>query len=144
MREFSGDELLRLPVRLHGIDVGRPRDLLLDPEATRAVGLEILCRDDVHRFLPLPAAAVRDDEIRILSPLVLQDELDFYRSRALALSALRERPVVRKRHAVGTLRDVVVAADGELLGLVVEVDGGLGRIPLEASLEFVAASRPAA
>jgi hypothetical protein len=30
MRERTGDELLALPVRLHGIQVGRTADLLLD------------------------------------------------------------------------------------------------------------------
>ena len=97
MRERTGDELLALPVRLHGIQLGRPVDLLLDRDAQRIVGLDVLCGDEVHRFLPLPTAAVGRGEIRILSPLVLleQRELDFYRSRTLALSRLRDRVVER-------------------------------------------------
>ena len=90
----SGAELLALPVRLHGIQLGRPVDLLLDRDTLRAVGLDVLCGDEVHRFLPLPTASVSDDEIAILSPLVLleEDELHFYRSKTFALSALRGRP----------------------------------------------------
>jgi len=97
MEERTGDELLRLPVRLHGLQLGRPVDLLLDPDAKRAVGLDLLCGDEVHRFLPLPTAAVGHDEIRILSPFVLleQHELDFYRARTLSLGRLRGRPVER-------------------------------------------------
>ena len=49
----AADELLRLPVRLHGIQLGRPVDVLLDAEAWRVVGLDVLCGDEVHRFLPL-------------------------------------------------------------------------------------------
>ena len=51
MREITGDELLALPVRLHGIQLGRPVDLLLDRDAQRIVGLDVLCGDEVHRFL---------------------------------------------------------------------------------------------
>ena len=94
MRELTGAELLALPVRLHGIQLGRPVDLLLDRDTLRTVGLDVLCGDEVHRFLPLPTASVSDDEIAILSPLVLleEDELHFYRSKTFALSALRGRP----------------------------------------------------
>ena len=74
MKERTGDELLALPVRLHGIQLGRPIDLLLDPDARRAVGLDVFCGDEVHRFLPLPTAAVGRAEIRILSPLVLLEQ----------------------------------------------------------------------
>ena len=104
MGELSGDQLLALPVRLHGIQVGLPTDLLLDREVLRVVGLDVLCGDEVHRFLPLPTAAVRADELAILSPLVLleEDELQFYRSRAFLLSSLRGRAVERKRREAGT------------------------------------------
>jgi hypothetical protein len=98
MRELTGAELLALPVRLHGVQLGRPVDLLLDRNTLRTVGLDVLCGDEVHRFLPLPTASVSDDEIAILSPLVLleQDQLDFYRSKTFALSTLRGRPVEPK------------------------------------------------
>ena len=143
MTETTGDELLALPVRLHGLQVGRPVDLLLDRDAERAVGLDVLCGDEVHRFLPLPTAAVRDDEIRILSPFVLleQRELDFYRSRTLALSRLRGGLVEEKNgRPVGPLRDVVVADDGRVIAAIVDAK----RIPFEAGLRFAPKRRSAA
>jgi hypothetical protein len=146
MRELSGDDLLRLPVRLHGIQLGRPVDLLLDREALRAVGFDVLCGDDVHRFLPLPTAAVDEDGIVIRSPLVMleEDELAFYRSRAFALRSLRGRSVQSNGRDVGTLRDVIVAPDGELLALVIETDGETKRVPFEGALRFAPDSRSAA
>jgi hypothetical protein len=142
MRERTGDELLGLPVRLHGIQLGWPVDLLLDPDARRAVGLDLLCGDEVHRFLPLPTAAVGREEIRILSPFVLleQGELDFYRSRTLALGQLRGRAVERNGRQVGPLQDVIVAEDGELVAAIVENK----RIPFDAALRFAPERRSAA
>jgi len=142
MRERTGGELLALPVRLHGIQVGRPVDLLLDRDAHRIVGLDVLCGDEVHRFLPLPTAAVGREQIRILSPLVLleQRELDFYRSRTLALSRLRDRVVERNGQQLGPLRDVVVAEDGRVVAAIVDHK----RIPFDAGLTFAPKRRSAA
>jgi len=146
MEERTGDELLALPVRLHGIQLGRPADLLFDREVLRAVGLDVLCGDEVHRFLPLPTAAVGAEEIVIRSPLVLleEDELDFYRSRAVALSSLRGRGVERRGRRVGTLRDVVVALDGALTAVVVDADGGTERLRFDGALRFAPEGRSAA
>jgi hypothetical protein len=141
MRERTGGELLALPVRLHGIQLGRPVDVLLDRDVERAVGLDVLCGDQVHRFLPLPTAAVHDEEIRILSPLVLLErELDFYRSRTLPLSRLRGRQVERKGRELGPLQDVIVAEDGQLIAAVVENE----RIPFDPALRFAPERRSAA
>jgi hypothetical protein len=146
MGGLTGDALLSLPLRLHGIQLGHAVDVLLDRETFRAVGLDILCGDDVHRFLPLPTATVSDQEIAILSPLVLleEDELAFYCSRAFALSSLRGRPVESKRSQLGKLRDVVVAGDGELLAVLVGRDGRIERVPFGPSVRFAPASRNAA
>jgi hypothetical protein len=146
MRAFSGDELLALPVRLHRLQLGRPTDLLLDREALRVVGLDVVCGDEVHRFLPLPTAALSEEEISIPSPLVLleEDELDFYRSRALALSSLRGRSVERQGRELGVLRDVVLASGGELVALIVETDGETKRIPFDDTLRFAPQNRTAA
>lgn len=142
MRELTGAELLALPVRLHGIQLGRPVDLLLDRDTLRTVGLDVLCGDEVHRFLPLATASVSDDEIAILSPLVLleEDELHFYRSKTFALSTLRGRSVQRKGRDLGALGDVVVDAAGELVAVVVAGQ----RIPSDGELRFAANHRSAA
>ena len=97
MSERSGVELLGLPVRLHGLQLGQPSDLLLDRETMRAVGIDVVCGDEAHRFLPFATAAISDDAITITSPLVLLevDELAFYRSRSFTLRSLRGRPVAR-------------------------------------------------
>lgn len=143
MTEVSGDELLALPVRLHGIELGRAVDVLLDRDGLRAVGLDVLCGDEVHRFLPLPTAAVEAEALTIHSPLVLleEDELDFYRARAFALGSLRGRPVTRRGKNVGKLRDIVVAPGGELRAVVLE---GGDRVPFDDTLELAPQKRSAA
>jgi uncharacterized protein YrrD len=143
MKELSGETVLTLAVRLHGIELGRPADVLLDRAGLRVVGLDILCGDDVHRFLPLPAAAVGDDSLTIHSPLVLleEDELRFYRARAFALSSLRGKPVLRKQRSLGVLRDVVFALDGELVAVVLESGE---RVPHDTALVLAPERRSAA
>jgi len=141
--EFSGNEALAMPVRLHGIELGRPVDLLLDRDGLRVVGLDVLCGDEVHRFLPLTTAVVADDQLTILSPLVLleEDELDFYRSRAFGLGSLRGRAVTRKGKVVGMLRDVVVAPGGDLVAVLLESGE---RIRFDETLGFAPQRRSAA
>ncbi len=143
MAEFSGDELLGLPVRLHGVQLGRPVDLLFDRVGLRAVGLDVRCGDEVHRFLPLPTAAISGRALTIHSPLVLleEDELDFYRSRALALSALRGRAVTRARREVGLLRDVVLEPGGRVIAVLLE--SGV-RVPFDERVQFAPRRRSAA
>jgi hypothetical protein len=83
-------ELLALPVRLHGIELGRPVDVLVDAQADRLVGFEIRCGDAQHRFLPFAVADLRAGEIALESALTLIDErdLDYYRSRSRRLADL--------------------------------------------------------
>src|SRR5438067_1369773 len=108
MSERSGAELLGLPVRLRGLQLGQPSDLLLDREGMRAVGFDVVCRDEAHRFLPFPTAGISEEAITITSPLVLleADQLAFYRSRSFTLSSLRGRPMERRGRSVGVLRDI--------------------------------------
>jgi uncharacterized protein YrrD len=143
VNELSGDGVLALPVRLHGIELGRSTDILLDRGTPRVVGFDVLCRDEVHRFLPLPIAAVENEALTIYSPLVLleADELDFYRSRAVTLSSLKGRSVTRRRRDLGTLRDVLFTRSGELTGIV--LSGG-DRIAFDDTLAFAPRSRSAA
>lgn len=146
MTSFCGKDLLELPVRLHGIQLGRPIDLLLDRTQLKVVGLDIRCGDDIHRFLPLPTAALREDEIAIASPLVMleEDELAFYRSRTLALTSLRGRPVQRRRREIGRLDDIVARSDGTVQELVVVAGGAATRVPFDESIRIVVESRSAA
>jgi hypothetical protein len=143
VKELSGDSILSLPLRLHGIELGRPGDLLLDRETLRVVGLDVLCGDEVHRFLPLPTAAIGDDGLTIHSPLVLleEDELSFYRARAFTLTSLRGKPVTRKQRSVGTLRDVVFAPDGKLLAVVLQTGE---HVPYDETLGLAPVRRTAA
>jgi hypothetical protein len=84
----AASELLSLPVRMHGIQLGTPVEALLDARADRLLGFEILCGDGARRFLPFAVARVQADEIALESALTLIDErdLDYYRrnSRPLA------------------------------------------------------------
>ena len=88
MRGRAASELLSLPVRMHGIQLGTPIDALVDPHADRLLGFEVLCGDGARRFLPFAVARVEADEIALDSALTLIDERDiaYYRrnSRRLA------------------------------------------------------------
>jgi hypothetical protein len=103
-RRLAG-ELLRLPVRTHDIRIGRPVDVIVDPLQNRAVGFDVLCRDDEHRFLPWTAAVIDDKSIAVDSPIVMlgKEQLAFYRDRARSLRAL-----------VPVLEHVMVEPDGTL------------------------------
>jgi hypothetical protein len=131
---LSADALLRLPVRLRGIAIGRPVDVILDLGGRRALGLDLLCRDETHRFLPLSAASVGDDEIAVSSALTLlsADELAFYRRQARTLRDMRGARVRRGTRDVGRLQDVLIGSDGEITDVV--VDGGR-RVPLGEAVD---------
>ena len=116
---WTGEELLARPVRLRGIQLGRPVDLVLDAETLRAVGLDVRCGDGELRFLPLAAARVRTEEVELRSALLLLDETNtaFYRRRTRTLRELRGQPAPGAGHAA-TLADVVFAADGTATAVV--------------------------
>jgi len=82
---LTGERLLGLPVRVRGIQLGRPVDLLLDPKRGRVLGFDVLCGDERHRFLPFSTATLADGELLVTSALVLVDEEDasFYRKRTV-------------------------------------------------------------
>lgn len=129
---FSAEQLLRLPVRLAGIHVGHAVDLILDPSQGRALGLDVLCKDELHRFLPLAAADVTDDVIELSSPFALVDDagFEFYRDRTSSLRMLKGRHVARLGNDLGALRDVVVTPAGEIEAFVVETERGVEHVPL--------------
>lgn len=139
MPSLPAEQLLRFPVRLNRVDIGLAVDLLVDPAQGRALGLDVLCGDDAHRFLPLAAAEVTDDEIRVSSAFALLDDAGFafYRGRTSSLRSLRGKDVERSGRRLGALRDVVVTAQGEIEALVVEPEGEAPlRVPVAPEISF--------
>jgi hypothetical protein len=120
--------LLRLPVRVRGIRVGRVVDVLIHPTDPRALGADVLCGDNRHRFLPFPAARLTSRELEVTSPLVLLDLQDdsSYRLEARALSDLRGIPVAGR----GSLQDVVLGPDWAIMEVVLNGSDGPRRAPL--------------
>jgi hypothetical protein len=101
----SAAEVLALPVRLHGIQLGRPLEALLQPDHNRVLGFEVLCGDGAQRFLPFSVVRIERGEIALDSALTLIDEsdADYYRRRARRLSDLGySRPLIDAR---GDVRD---------------------------------------
>jgi uncharacterized protein YrrD len=88
---MRGVELLNRRVLTGGIELGRVVDVILDKTGDREIGLDVRCRDGVHRFLPLATADLGEEDVVIESPLVLleKDQLDFYRTRGHALRSSR-------------------------------------------------------
>jgi hypothetical protein len=142
----SAEDVLKLPVRHLGLTLARPVDVLLDRDDFRVVGLDVLCGDEEHRFLPLAAATIRDDAIEISSPLVLleETELAFYRSRTVSLEALRGRPVRRRDAKVGALRDLLLEDDLSVAAVVVEQDGRRLTLPFDGAISIDPRNRSAA
>jgi hypothetical protein len=125
-----GDELLKLPVRLRGIELGRPTDALIDLERLRVVGLHVRCGDRSQRFLPLAAAALTSEEITASSSLALLDESVYYSEHGLSLRALRGTAVDMAGRQIGILDDIVLRANGDVTRIVVKVkEGELRRLP---------------
>lgn len=87
MGSRSAQELLQLPVQLHGIKLGQPVDVLLERDSDEPLGVVVLCGDEVERFLVLATADVREDEIAVGSAFLLLEDVDFYRERSRSLRA---------------------------------------------------------
>jgi hypothetical protein len=133
MRGLTGEKLRRLPVRLRGILLGRPADLILHPSAPRLVGIDVLCGDGTHRFLPSSASEVREEEIDVGSPFVLLDlpSDSLYRSHARLLSKLIGTTVGDDG---AVLRDVVLGPGWTIEELVLEHGRGRRRVPSAGNL----------
>jgi len=120
-------------------------DALFDRVLGRLVGLDVRCRDEAHRFLPYPASEVLEDRLGVESALVLlASELDFYRVGGNTLSGLRGQPVLVAGDALGTLADLVIGPEGEVVGIVVATPHG--ETEIEPGLDVVVgnhALRPA-
>jgi hypothetical protein len=141
MGSRSATELLLLPVQLNGIRLGRPVDLLLDPQAWRVLGFVVLCGDESQRFLVFGTADLREDGIDVPSALLLLGDVEFYRHRSRSLRALLGGGVVSGRRELGELRDLLLAPDGTVEALLVKQDDGLREVePAGTSIECVSAA----
>ena len=130
--------LLRLPVRSHGVQLGRPVDLILDRELRRCLGLAIHCGDDSRRFLPLAVADIGDAAIEVASSLLVLDEaeLGFYSDRGATFRSIRGATVVRDGHALGSLVDLRVGPDGVIDEVVVSTPVGEQRLAYDDDVRF--------
>jgi sporulation protein YlmC with PRC-barrel domain len=88
---MRGAELLNKRVVTAGIELGRVVDVIFDETADREIGLDVRCKDGVHRYLPIATVDLDGEEVVVDSPLVLleTDQLDFYRTRGRALRSSR-------------------------------------------------------
>lgn len=125
MGSFSAAAALQLPVRLHGIQLARPTDLLFDLESRHALGYVVLCGDETVRFLPYAASQTAHDEIAVQSALMLLEDVGFYEKRGVSYRSLLDGDVLGQ----GVLRDVIVGTGGAVEELEVEADGRRDRIP---------------
>ena len=125
MGSLSSAAVLRLPVRLHGIALGQPTDLLLDIESWHALGFVVHCGDDSVRFLPWAASQPSAEEIAVGSALMLLEDVAFYAKRSASLRTL----IGGELALGGVLRDVLIGDGGAVTELEVERDGELRRLP---------------
>lgn len=133
MGSISALAALQLPVRLHGIQLGHPTDLLVQTETWQALGLVVLCGDETVRFLPWAAAQPSDADVAVGSALLLLEDAGFYESRSVSLRALLGRGVERGQHPLGSLRDLWIGPGGAVTELEVEQDGETRRVPAVGS-----------
>jgi hypothetical protein len=122
---FSAAASLQLPVRLRGIQLGRPTDLLLDTDDWHALGFVVRCGDESTRFLPYAACQPGADEIAVASSLLLLEDVGFYTKRGVSFRSLLDGEVL----GGGVLEDVVLGAGGVVEELEVEHEGVRKRIP---------------
>lgn len=128
MGSRSATELLQLPVQLHGIRLGRPVDVLLDPVDWRALGFVVLCGDDLERFLFFAGGDLHEDEIAVPSALLLLEDVRFYRNRSRSLRALLGHAVASEGRELGELDDLLLRRDGIVDALVVDDDEALREV----------------
>lgn len=90
---------------LRGIRLGEVENVLLDEDAERILGLDVLCGDGMNRFLPFATARGTEGGLEVASSLTLLDphELEFYRRRSRTLASVPE------------LADAIVGPEGTLI-----------------------------
>jgi hypothetical protein len=129
MDSFSANETLQLRVQLHGIQLGRPVDILLDLEQSHVLGFVVRCGDESQRFLPFAASQRLADEIAVASALMLLEDVGFYRERATSFRSLLDGEVQG-----GELRDLSFDATGAVTTLRIEREGEPVEIPSAGAL----------
>lgn len=129
MDALTAATALQLPIRLQGIQLGRPVDILVMTDTWQALGFVVLCRDESRRFLPYAACQPKEDQIAVGSALMLLEDVEFYRSRGASFRDLLGAVVEQKGRPVGILRDLVLARGGEIAELLVERGGVPVRLP---------------
>jgi hypothetical protein len=132
MGSHSGASVLQQPVRLHGIPLGRPTDLLLDLGSTQVIGFVVRCGDESVRFLPYGASQPGEEEIAVHSALMLLEDVAFYRKRGVSFRSLLGGEVARGGRPVGVLRDIVIGPGGAVEELELE-RAGTRRVPAPGS-----------
>ena len=143
MGSLSASAALRLPVRLRGIQLGRPVDLLLETDSWHAIGFVVHCGDESQRFLPLAASQTTGEEIRVASSLMLLEDVGFYRTRSTSYRSLLGGEVHRNGRPAGRLRDLVLA-DGAVTELELDRGGTTGVVRVPAPGSVVVPSRATA
>src|SRR5215471_14088601 len=133
MGSRSATGLLQLPLRLHGIRLGRPVELLLDLAEWRALGFVVLCGDESTRFLVFAAVDLQKDAIEVPSALLLLEDVEFYRHRSRSLRGLLGDPVVSEGRELGELHDLLLIQDGSVESFVVEQDEGIREVRPESA-----------
>jgi hypothetical protein len=125
MGPLSASAALQLPVRMRGIQLGQPVDLIVDAEGWHVIGFVVRCGDASRRFLPWAACQLTADEILVGSALMLLEDVGFYEQRGASFRSLLGGEVGLE----GGLRDLVLGPAGAVTSLVVELDGDLRRVP---------------
>jgi hypothetical protein len=130
--------LLHLPVRMHGIQLGQPVDVLLDVATWQTLGFVVRCGDEATRFLPYAACIPTIEDIAVQSALMLLEDVAFYEKRGVSFRSLLDGTV----GADGSLVDAWIAPAGAVAELEVERDGARRRI--SAAGQRVTATRASA
>src|SRR5512133_1744170 len=88
MGSHTAADALQLPVQLHGIQLGRPVDLLIDVQSWQVLGFVVRCGDESRRFLPFAACQTTSEEIAVASALMLLEDVVFYTERGASFRSL--------------------------------------------------------
>jgi len=120
MGSLSVAGLVGSPVRLQGILLGRPSDVVLDPARSRVLGFIVESGDNAPRFLPFAASQPGEGGIVVASALMLLDDVAFYRKHGTSFRSLVGTEVERENGGVGALIDMHIDDTGAVIELDVE------------------------